>query len=342
MKAAILEGIKKIRIREIPIPQISENEVLIKIKEVSLCSSDLHYYNEGRLNKRKVTDSFILGHESSGIIEKIGANVHNLKVGDRVAIEPGVPCLRCEFCKSGKYNECKNLIFLSAPPNDGTLAEYIKYDSNFVHKIPENISFSQAALIEPLSVGYYAVMRADIKPGDNVCILGCGPIGLACLEMARISGAAKIFITDTLDYRLIIARAHGAFRTINILNTNLNDVIIEETEGNGVEKVIESSGTESAIRQSLEIVKNCGTIVWVGMGKNEITIPYIETIYKDLTIKGVFRYVNTYGPLIKLIERGAINFEGILSHRFKFEDIQKAIDTANDQNIEKVKIIIYM
>lgn len=342
MKAAVLEGIKDIKIKDLPIPEISDDEVLIQIKAVGLCGSDLHYYNEGKLNRRIVTKPLILGHESSGIVKRIGKNVNHLAEGDKVAIEPGIACGKCDICKAGRYNECKKVVFIAAPPNDGALAEFIKHNSSFVHKIPDNITFEQAALIEPLSVGYYSAKKVKIKPGDNVCILGSGPIGLSCLEMAKSFGAAKIFISDISDYRLAIAKKHNAYRTINVLKQNLKEVIDAETNNAGVDIVIESSGAESSIKQSLEICCNCGRVAWLGMGKNEILIPYIEAIYKDLTIEGIFRYANTYVPIIRMIEMSKIDFTGFVTHRFKLDDIVKAIDIASNPDIDKMKIIIYM
>ena len=340
MKTAILEKVKKLTIKDLPIPEILENEVLVKIKEVGLCGSDIHYYNEGRIGDFIVKKPIILGHESSGIISGVGKNIKGFKIGDKVSIEPGVPCYKCDYCKTGKYHLCTNMAFMATPPFDGAFAEYIKYDPNFLFKISDNVSFTEAALAEPLSVGYNCTTRADVKAGDYVCILGCGPIGLACLEISKIMGASKIFITDINDYRLNIAKKHGAFRTINILREDLPKIINECTENLGVDSVIEASGNEASLINSLKIVKKGGKVVWVGMGKDNITVPYASIISKDISIEGIFRYKNTYKLIIRLLESKKINLEGWVSHRFKFDEIQKAFDIANDHMVNKMKIII--
>lgn len=175
MKAAILEKTKKIVIKEIPKPNCSTNKVLIKIKEVGLCGSDVHYFNHGRVGNFIIRKPIILGHERSGIIEEVGNDINNFKKGDRVAIEPGIPCYKCEYCRIGKYNLCDKVIFMATPPYDGAFTEYLEYDPNFVYKISNNVSFTEAALAEPLSVAYSCIKKAEIKPGESVCIFGAGP-----------------------------------------------------------------------------------------------------------------------------------------------------------------------
>lgn len=340
MKAVFLEEFKSLKIKEIPKPEISEDEVLINIKEVGLCGSDLHYYNEGRIGGFIVEKPIILGHESSGVVSEVGKKVNNFRIGDRVAIEPGIPCYKCDFCKTGKYHLCSDIKFFATPPVDGAFTEYIKYDPSFLFKISNSVSFTEAALAEPLSVGYSCATRAGVKAGDYVCILGSGPIGLACLEISRIMGASKIFITDINEYRLNIAKKHGAFRTINILREDLPKIINEYTENLGVDSVIEASGNEVSLINSLKIVKKGGKVVWVGMGKDNITVPYGSITSKDISIEGIFRYKNTYKPIIRLLESKKINLEGWVSHRLKLDEIQKAFDIANDININKLKIII--
>ena len=340
MKAAILKSPKNLIIEDLPVPKISDYEILVKVKEVGLCGSDLHYYNDGRIGDFIVKKPIILGHESAGIVTDIGKNVKKFKTGDRVSIEPGVPCYKCDYCKTGKYHLCSDIRFLATPPFDGAFTEYIKYDPNFLFKISDNISFTEASLVEPLSVGYCCATRADIKAGDYVCILGSGPIGLACLEISKIMGASKIFITDINDYRLDIAKKHGAFKAINILRDDLLKIIDECTENLGVNSVIEASGNEVSLINSLKIVKKGGKVVWVGMGKDNISVPYASIIGKDISIEGIFRYKNTYKPIIRLLESKKINLEGWVSHRLKLDEIQKAFDIANDINVNKLKIII--
>ncbi len=341
MKAAILEKPKKIIIKEIPKPQYSDDEVLIKIKEIGICGSDIHFYNNGRIGSFVVKEPIILGHESSGEIAEIGKNVKGFKIGDRVSIEPGIPCYKCDYCKSGNYNLCKDVRFMAAPPFNGAFVEYVKYDPNFVFKIPDDVSFTEGALVEPLSVGYHSALRGQIKPGDSVTITGSGPIGLSCMEISRVMGASKIFISDINDYRLKIAKEHGAFKTINVQKENLVESINEATDGEGCDCVLEASGAQQSIVDSLEIVKPGGKVVWVANIKGDmVTIPYYDITIKNISVEGVFRYKNFYKPIIKLLESGIIDFSYLVSHRFKLKDIEEAIRITNDPDIDKMKIMI--
>lgn len=340
MKAAILEKEKTLVVKDIPIPNYKDNEVLVKIKEVGLCGSDVHFYNNGRIGDYKIKEPLILGHECSGIIAEVGKNVKNFKEGDRVSIEAGVPCCNCNFCKTGKYNLCNDVDFLSCPPKNGALTEYMNYNPNFLFKISNDVNFTEAALAEPLSVGYYCITRAEVRAGDYVCILGAGPIGLACLEISKIIGAAKIFITDINDYRLKIAKKHGAFKTINVLTDNIEKIINENTENLGVDSVIETSGNKNSIVYSLKIVKKGGKTVWVGLGNVNVTIPYDNITFKDISIEMIFRYKNTYKPIIRLLESKMVNFKDWVSHRFKLDEIQEAFDIFNNPLINKMKIMI--
>ena len=340
MKAAVLEKIREIKILEVDVPGIADNEVLIKIKSVGICASDLHYYLFGELNGNVLNGPLILGHEASGIVSKVGKNVSNLKPGDRVAIEPGIPCQKCDYCKNGKYNLCDSIRFMSVPSYNGALREFLPYNPQFVHKIPDNLSFDEAALIEPLSVGYYSVLESGIFSGDLVMISGFGPIGIACYEMIKLKGASKIIVSDINDYRLNIAKKHGALITINPSLKNILDEIDKYTNSNGVDRIFETSGSSDAIKKSLDMVKKGGKIALIGMGEKEITISYTNLVRKNISLEGMFRYANTYKPIIRLLESNLINLNDWISHKFKFEDINKAIDLAIDPNIDNMKIII--
>jgi L-iditol 2-dehydrogenase len=336
MKAAILNKPKELVIKDIAKPQCGDNEVLINIKEVGVCGSDVHYYNKGRIGDFVVKKPIILGHESSGIISEVGDKVRGFEVGDRVTIEPGVPCYTCDYCIDGNYNLCPNIVFMATPPYDGAFVEYITYDPNFVYKLPDNISLTAAALIEPLSVGYSASKRAKIKPGDNVLILGSGPIGISILEMVKAFGASKVYITDINDFRLGVAKKHGAYKTINVTKKD----IFGELKNVKIDSIIEASGAENSIINSIKLVRPGGAVVWVGMGKDDIRIPYSIITSKDLSIEGIFRYKNTYPSIISLLEGGKIKIEDIVTHYFKLDDIEKAFSTANDPDVDRLKIVI--
>jgi len=340
MKVAVLEKVKKISIQERPKPKCSDNKVLIKIKEVGVCGSDIHFYNEGRIGNFVINKPIVLGHESSGIVVEVGKEVKGLKIGDRVSIEPGVPCYKCEFCKIGRYNLCNNVKFMATPPCDGALQEYIEYDPSFVFKISNKVTFTEAALAEPLSVAYFALNKADIKPGSSIFILGAGPIGLAVLELAKIAGITKIFISDIADYKLKVAKDHGAHFVINPLNSNILDIVSDKTNGKGVDVAIEAAGSPKTIFDSLKVVKKGGSVVWISVGKELVHIPYQDVIFRELKIEGINRYANTYGPVIELLENKKINFEGYVTHRFKFEQVEQAFKAAINPKVNNIKIMI--
>ena len=342
MKAAFLDKANDISLRDIPIPKYSQDEVLINIKAIGICGSDLHFYKNGKMGSSIIKEPLILGHECSGVIEAIGKNVENLEVGDRVAIEPCIPCYKCNYCKAGKYHLCDKLVFMgAAPTSHGAFTEYIKYDPNFVFKISSEVSFEDAAAVEPLSVGFNSAIKVGIRPGSNVCIIGFGPIGFACLEMSKIMGASKIFVSDISDFRLNIAKEHGAYCIINARRENLIEKIRDLTNGEGIECVIETAGHERTLIQSLEIVKKDGKIGWLSVvDKDMITIPYFGIILNDITIEGIHLYTNTYKPIIDLLESKRINLSNWVTNRFKIDDIVEAFKVASDSNIDKMKIII--
>ena len=340
MKAAILEKAKKIIVKDIPKPRYSDDTVLVKIKEVGLCGSDIHFYNDGRIGDFIIEKPLILGHESSGIIEEVGKNVKNINIGDRVTIEPGVPCYKCYYCKTGRYNLCKDIQFMAVPHCDGAFREYIEYDPNFLFKISDHVSYTEGALAEPLSVAYFAVSKTGLRPIDTVCILGAGPIGLAILEMCKIAGTSKIFISDINDFRLSIAKQHQATFIINPLKEDIINVVYDNTNGEGVDIAIEAAGVEQTIFQSLKIVRSGGKVVWVSVGKEKITIPYQEVIFREIAIEGINRYANSYEPVVKLLEEKRFDFESYITRRYKLDDIEEAFRFANNPKEKKVKIII--
>lgn len=206
MKAAIMHNTREIRIETLPVPDISQDEVLIKVMAVGICGSDLHYYTNGRIGNYVVEKPFILGHECAGEIAAVGSSVDQFKVGDRVAVEPGVTCGRCEACKEGRYNLCPDVQFLATPPVDGAFVQYIKIRQDFVFSIPDSLSYEHAALIEPFSVGIHAAMRTKLQPGSTIAIMGMGPVGLMAVAAAKAFGASTIIVTDLEPLRLNAAK----------------------------------------------------------------------------------------------------------------------------------------
>lgn len=213
-QAAVLHAPHDLRIEERPVPTPGPREVLIEVRAVGICGSDVHYYEHGRIGDFTVTSPLVLGHEAMGVVVGHGPGASRHAAGTRVAIEPGVPCGRCTECRTGRYNLCADVAFFATPPVDGAFARYVTVNEDFAHPVPDQVSDTAAALLEPLSVGLWAVGKARVGPGDRVLITGAGPVGLLALQAARIAGAGHVVVTDVNQHRLNTAAALGADRTL--------------------------------------------------------------------------------------------------------------------------------
>ncbi|MCI6304597.1 MAG: NAD(P)-dependent alcohol dehydrogenase [Blautia sp.] len=342
-KGAFMRGIDKMVIKEIPVPEIGKKEVLVSLEYVGICGSDVHYFHNGCCGSYKVdlSEDYMLGHECAGTIVKVGEEVERLKVGDRVALEPGITCGECEQCKSGHYNLCPDVVFLATPPVQGCNEEYIAFPENMCFKLPDNVSTKEGALIEPLSVGFYASEQGGVKTGDTVVILGSGCIGLVTLLACKAHGAGKIIVADLVEARLQKAIELGAAEVINSGKEDALKKIEELTNGRGADVVFETAGSPVTIAQTPFIVRRGGTITLVGISaKEEITYNFAQIMDKEATIKSVFRYRNIYPKAIAAVSSGAINVKGIVTHEFDLEHIQDAYDEAVNNKTDLVKAVI--
>ena len=342
-KGAFMRGIDKMIIKEIPVPEIGKKEVLVSLEYVGICGSDVHYFHNGCCGSYKVdlSEDYMLGHECAGTIVKVGEEVERLKVGDRVALEPGITCGECEQCKSGHYNLCPDVVFLATPPVQGCNEEYIAFPENMCFKLPDNVSTKEGALIEPLSVGFYASEQGGVKTGDTVVILGSGCIGLVTLLACKAHGAGKIIVADLVEARLQKAIELGAAAVINSVKEDALKKIEELTNGRGADVVFETAGSPVTIAQTPFIVRRGGTITLVGISaKEEITYNFAQIMDKEATIKSVFRYRNIYPKAIAAVSSGAINVKGIVTHEFDLEHIQDAYDEAVNNKTDLVKAVI--
>lgn len=342
-KGAFMRGIDKMVIKEIPVPEIGKKEVLVSLEYVGICGSDVHYFHNGCCGSYKVdlSEDYMLGHECAGTIVKVGEEVERLKVGDRVALEPGITCGECEQCKSGHYNLCPDVVFLATPPVQGCNEEYIAFPENMCFKLPDNVSTKEGALIEPLSVGFYASEQGGVKTGDTVVILGSGCIGLVTLLACKAHGAGKIIVADLVEARLQKAIELGATEVINSGKEDALKKIEELTNGRGADVVFETAGSPVTIAQTPFIVRRGGTITLVGISaKEEITYNFAQIMDKEATIKSVFRYRNIYPKAIAAVSSGAINVKGIVTHEFDLEYIQDAYDEAVNNKTDLVKAVI--
>lgn len=343
MKVAVMEGIGKIGYTTRPVPEPKDDEVLVKIMYCGICGSDLHYYETGRIGDYIVKPPFVLGHEASGEVVLLGKNVTSLKIGDRVALEPGITCGKCEFCKSGKYNLCPDVKFYATPPIDGVFQEYTAHPADLCFKLPENVSYMNGALIEPLAVGFHAADQGGAQVGQKAIIFGAGCIGQMTMLALQAHGVNNITVVDILSHRLEKAKKLGATSIVNSEDPDFMDQLNTITGGTGFDLALETAGTEVTTRLGIKILKKGSTLVCVGYSKSgEMTLPMSLLLDKEITIKTVFRYRHIYPKAIESVACGKINPEEVVTHVFNFDDIQNAMDrSVNDKkNIVKAAIRI--
>ena len=342
-KGAFMRGTDKMIIKEIEVPEVGEKEVLVQLEYVGICGSDVHYFHHGNCGAYKVNleEDYMLGHECAGTVVEVGANVKDLKVGDKVALEPGITCGQCEFCKAVKYNLCPDVVFLATPPVQGCYEEYIAFPENMCFKLPENMTTKEGCLIEPLSVGFHAANQGDVQVGESVVILGAGCIGLVTLLACKAHGAGNIIVADIVDARLEKAKELGATHVINSKEVNALEEIARLTGGKGADKVFETAGSPITIAQTAFAVKRGGTITLVGLSaQEEINYNFAQIMDKEATIKSVFRYRNIYPKAIEAVSAGAIDVNGIVTHEFDLEHIQEAFEEAINNKTDLVKAVI--
>jgi L-iditol 2-dehydrogenase len=342
MKAAFLRKAGDLVVEEVPRPACGPGQLLVGVKEVGICGSDLHYFNEGRIGDHVVTAPHVLGHEASGVVVEAGAGVQGFAAGDRVCLEPGVPCGACAQCQEGRYNLCEAVRFSGAPPHHGMFRELVCHDPRFVYKVPDQVSFTQAAMAEPLAVAHNAVHKSRFVPGGIALVIGAGPIGFSCIEMLRAAGAALVIASEPLAFRRQVAARVGADRVFDPSSGSLVDFVREATGGRMCDAVFEASAADSAIADAVRAARRGGRVVFVGMGKPMVSIPHAEVLKKEVTISGVYRYQNDFGPVIALLAAGRLHPEEWVSHRLPLGRISEAVAIANDPSRDKLKVMVTM
>lgn len=343
MKAAVLYGKKDIRIEEVEKPVAGPKEVLIQMKAVGICGSDIHYYEEFAMGTTyQMTEPQILGHEPSGVIVGVGNQVTTVKVGDRVTIEPGETCGCCDQCKSGHYNLCSDVRFLSVPGNKGAFAEYLVMGEDMVYKIPDSMPYEIACLAEPLSVGIHACELAKIRPQDRLLVLGAGPIGLMAVAAALSFGVKDITVGDIQENRLEFAKKYCNVKyTVNTMQKTSTEIIEECTDGRGFDCVIETSGAPAADYMTVDLVRKGGRISLVGIPKEEaVSFHIFDIIDKEISLYGVFRYANCYPLAVQILNSGIIDFEKLITKKYDLSKAAEAMDFALNHKMEAIKTVV--
>jgi D-xylulose reductase len=343
MEALVLERKGELSIREIDLPtEVGPYDVKIAIHTVGICGSDVHYYEYGAIGPFVVKEPMVLGHEASGTVVEVGRSVENLKPGDRVCMEPGIPDPNSRASRLGIYNLDPAVRFWATPPIHGRLAPYVIHPAAYTFKLPENVSFAEGAMVEPLAVGMHAAVKAKIKPGDLAVVMGAGPIGIVTALAAIAGGCSQVVITDVQQPKLDLAAALGPIRPVNVAKENLRGVIDQLTEGWGADIVFEASGAPVAIQGVHEPLCPGGRIVLVGLPIKTVSLDLVALSAKEASIETVFRYAHVYPRALALMGSGKINVKPLISRTFDFQDGVKAFDFALKLPPDCVKAQIQM
>ena len=329
MRAVRLHGTGDLQLHEEDIPAPGAGETLINIKSIGVCGSDLHWFGEGGIGDAKLAHPLILGHEMSGITTD----------GQRVAIDPAIPCGHCEFCVRGHPNLCSNLIFAGHGKTDGAMRECMAWNNKSLFPIPDSLSFDDGAMLEPLGVAIHTVDLGRVRPGMSVGVFGCGPIGLLVLQMTRLAGASNIIATDKLPHRIEAAKALGASRVFDAGDRDRLSQIRAATSGRGVDVAFDASGAPEAVEDAFAAVSVGGKVVLAGIpDEDRTTFNASPARRKGLTIKLVRRMKHTYPRAIELVSKGLVDVRSLVTHRFSLEQAAEAFRVA--QRRDGLKVIL--
>lgn len=330
-----------------------DKDVVVHIEQTGICGSDVHYWQHGSIGKFVLNSPMVLGHESSGTVVEVGAGVKDLKVGDRVAVEPGVPCRFCDHCKEGNYNHCPEMAFAATPPFDGTLQKYYCVDYDFCYRLPEGMSFEQGALIEPVSVAVQIARRARLHATDAVVVFGCGPIGLLCQAVAKAYGCKKVVGVDISQGRLDFAAryaADGVFRPSAKLPEEDDDAYNARVSkelcdkfgvDEGFDAVLEATGAQPCMQLGVYAARPQARFVQAGMGRDYANFPVTAALIKEIQWTGSMRYAaGCYKTSIELVASGKIDIKPLITNHFSFEDAEEAFKLVASRDESVIKVLI--
>jgi L-iditol 2-dehydrogenase len=332
-RAAVLHAPFDVRIEERPMPELGHEDVLVEVRAVGVCGSDVHYYEHGRVGSYRVEAPLVLGHETSGVVVALGRNVDSLTLGQRVALEPGVPCGRCRECRTGRYNLCPLMRFFGTPPVDGAFMQYVAIHADFAHLLPDNLSDEAGALVEPLAVAVWACQKGGVGPGQDVLVTGAGPVGQLAAQAAIALGANAPTVTDVLEERLRGLASRGV-RVVDVSKTSLRTI------GSEFDVLLECSGSEDALVEGIDCLRAGGVCVCVGMGpKESMTIPLARIQNRELLLTGTFRYANTYPAAIALAASGRVDLATLVTSRHPLDETQMALRVTSSARAMKAVVL---
>ena len=332
MRVSELRGIGDVALVERERPRPAAGEVLVEVGSVGVCGSDVHYYEHGRIGPYVVREPLVLGHEAGGVVAEVGPGVTGLDVGQRVSVEPGVPCRSCAQCLAGRYNLCPDVKFFATPPYDGAFCQFVVMPAQFVFPVPDSISDDAAGLLEPLSVGVWACRRAGVSPGRTVLVTGAGPIGLIAAQTARAYGADAVTVTDVNPHRLRLAESLG-LGAVDVSATPLAEAGLEP------DVLLECSGNGRATWDAVSVLGRAGMVVLVGMGGDEVRLPLSYVQDRELVVTGAFRYANTWPTAIGLAASGRVDLDAMVTGHFGLSEVESAL-TASRSDPTAVKVMV--
>ncbi|TRL40721.1 NAD(P)-dependent alcohol dehydrogenase [Rhizobium straminoryzae] len=343
MKALVLERKGELAIRDIELPrEVGPEDVKIAIHTVGVCGSDVHYYTHGAIGSFILREPMVLGHEAAGVVLEVGAAVKNLKVGDRVCMEPGIPNMASRASKLGIYNVDPDVRFWATPPIHGVLTPEVVHPAAFTYKLPDTVSFAEGAMVEPFAVGMQAATRARITPGDVAVVIGCGPIGIMTALAALAGGCSRVFISDLSAPKLAIAGQYGGITPVNITEASLLETVMAATDGWGADVIFEASGSPRAYQGIFDLMRPGGTLVLVGLPVEPVAFDVPASIFKEARIETVFRYANNFDRAVNLIAAGKVDLKPLIAETFAFEDSIAAFERAAKGLPDDVKLQIRM
>lgn len=339
----MLERARELRLRDIALPsQLGPRDVRVAMRSVGICGSDLEYYRHGRIGDFVVEEPMVLGHEGSGVVEEVGAEVTSLRVGDRVAMEPGIPDPSSRCSRLGLYNLDPAVRFWATPPVHGCLTPSVVHPADFTFRVPDAVSFDQAALVEPLAVGVHACNKVGVRPGDVAVVTGCGPIGIVTALSAIASGCARVIISDVKREKLDIAeRMSSAIVGVHAQEESLRDAVRKHTGGWGADAVFECSGDAAVAASAVDMVRPDGCVMFVGMSNDAVPLDLTAMQLREARLESCFRYRHCYPPALQLLGSGSVDLADMVTHRFPFEQAKEAFEFAAEGRGEACKVVIH-
>lgn len=343
MVALVLEKAHELSLRDIELPtHLGSHDVRIAIHTVGICGSDVHYYEHGAIGQFVVRSPMVLGHEASGTVVECGNEVKHLHVGDRVCMEPGIPDPNSKASRLGIYNLDPAVRFWATPPVHGCLTPFVVHPAAFTFKLPEEVSFAEGAMVEPLAVGMHAANKAKIKPGDLAVVMGAGPIGMVTALAALAGGCSQVVITDVVQEKLELAQRLGPIVPVNVTKQNLVEVVSKLTDGWGADIVFEASGNARSIASVFDPLCPGGRVVLIGMPGAPVSLDIVAAQVKEASVETVFRYAHVYPRALALLASGRLDVKPLITDTFPFQDSIDAFKYAVHMKPTSVKAQIVL